>query len=66
MKIRFKTILSYTENRLVQITDPEGDVTKWYVYDLHGNTTKEINATGYRSAETDEERTGTLYRYTKA
>ena len=53
-----------SENRLVQITDPEGTVTKRYVYDLHGNIIKEINAAGYRSAETDEERTGTLYRYT--
>ena len=53
-----------SENRLVQITDPEGTVTKRYVYDLHGNITKEINADGYLSAETDEERTGTLYRYT--
>ena len=52
------------ENRLVQITDPEGTVTKRYVYDLHGNITKEINADGYLSAETDGERTGTLYRYT--
>ena len=53
-----------SENRLVQITDPEGTVTKRYVYDLHGNITKEINAAGYLSAETDGERTGTLYRYT--
>ena len=48
----------------MQITDPEGTVTKRYVYDLHGNITKEINADGYLSAETDGERTGTLYRYT--
>ena len=53
-----------SENRLLQITDPEGTVTKRYVYDLHGNITKEINADGYLSAETDGERTGTLYRYT--
>ena len=52
-----------SENRLLQITDPEGTVTKRYVYDLHGNITKEINADGYLSAETME-RTGTLYRYT--
>ena len=53
-----------SENRLAETTESEGTVMKRYVYDLHGNIIKEINAAGYRSAETDEERTGTLYRYT--
>ncbi|MDE5825365.1 MAG: hypothetical protein K2H91_11885, partial [Lachnospiraceae bacterium] len=50
-------------NRLVQITAPDGDVVKRYVYDAHGNITKEMDGEGYVSADTDEERIGTLYRY---
>ncbi|MGN0161105.1 MAG: contractile injection system protein, VgrG/Pvc8 family, partial [Lachnospiraceae bacterium] len=50
-------------NRLVQITDPDGIVQKRYVYDLHGNIVKLIQAKGYLMGETDEERVGELYRY---
>jgi len=49
--------------RLARITDPEGTVRKRYIYDLHGNITKLINAAGYLLGETDEERPGELYRY---
>lgn len=49
--------------RLVRITDPEGTVQKRYIYDLHGNITKLINADGYQQGERDEERPGELYRY---
>lgn len=31
----------------MRITDPEGTVRKRYIYDLHGNITKLINASGY-------------------
>lgn len=50
-------------NRLIQITNPLGIVEHRYVYDLAGNLIKDIDAKGYQSADTDEERTGTLYRY---
>ena len=49
--------------RLVQITNPLGITEHRYVYDLAGNLVKDIDAKGYLSADTDEERTGTLYRY---
>lgn len=51
------------ENRLVQITGPDGIVIKRYVYDLRGAIIKEIGATGFLSADTDDQRIGTLYRY---
>ena len=50
-------------NRLVQITDPEGVVQRHYIYDLCGNIMKSFDAVGYNSADTDEERIGTLYQY---
>lgn len=50
-------------NRLVQITDPEGVVQRRYIYDLCGNIMKSFDAVGYNSADTDEERIGTLYQY---
>lgn len=36
---------------------------KRYVYDAHGNIIKEMDGEGYASADTDENRIGTLYRY---
>ena len=51
------------ENRLVQITGPDGIVIKRYVYDLRGAIIKEIGAIGFLSADTDDQRIGTLYRY---
>ncbi len=39
---------------------------KRYVYDAHGNIIKEIDGEGYASADTDENRIGTLYRYNAA
>ena len=53
-------------NRLVQVTAPDGVVVKRYIYDAHGNITKEMDGEGYASADTDEERIGTLYRYNAA
>ena len=53
-------------NRLVQITAPDGTVIKRYVYDAHGNIIKEMDGEGYASADTDENRIGTLYRYNAA
>ena len=50
-------------NRLLQITNPLGVTEHRYVYDLAGNLIKDIDAKGYQSAGTDEERIGTLYRY---
>lgn len=50
-------------NRLVQISDPEGRVIRRYVYDLCGNILKEMDGADCVSAETDEERIGTLYTY---
>ena len=50
-------------NRLVQITAPDGIVVKRYVYDAHGNITKEIDGEGYISADNDKDRIGILYQY---
>lgn len=52
-----------SRNRLLQITNPLGVTEHRYVYDLAGNLIKDIDAKGYQSAGTDEERIGTLYRY---
>ena len=43
-------------NRLVQITAPDGIVVKRYVYDAHGNITKEIDGEGYIHADNDKDR----------
>lgn len=50
-------------NRLITIKQPNGQVEKRYVYDAKGRLVKEINAKGYQSASTDEERYGTIYTY---
>ena len=50
-------------NRLTQILGPEGSIKKRYLYDLHGNRCKEIDAKGMTTAERDEERISTLYSY---
>jgi len=50
-------------NRLTQIIDPEGNVIKKYIYDEDGRIVKEIDAKGYSSADNDEERWGTIYKY---
>lgn len=51
------------ENRLTQIVAPDGRVRKRFVYDLHGNPVKVIDAEGMRTGETDEERIGELSVY---
>ena len=53
-------------NRLVQITGPDGRVIKRYVYNLRGAVIKEIGAAGFLSADTDDQRIGTLYCYNAA
>ncbi|MFL1675787.1 RHS repeat-associated core domain-containing protein [Paenibacillus dendritiformis] len=53
-------------NRLVQIADPEGHVIKRFLYDEEGRVVKMIDARGWLSGETDEERFGTLYAYNRA
>jgi len=53
-------------NRLTQIIDPEGNVIKKYIYDEDGRIVKEIDAKGYSSADNDEERWGTIYKYNLA
>ncbi|MCY9559552.1 RHS repeat-associated core domain-containing protein [Paenibacillus apiarius] len=52
-------------NRLVQITDPEGTVSKRFLYDSAGRMVKSIDAKGWMSGKTDEERFGTLYAYNR-
>lgn len=53
-------------DRLIEVTAPNGEIENRYVYDLAGNITKIIDAQGYKSGNTDEERIGTLYRYNAA
>ncbi|MBC2582752.1 DUF6531 domain-containing protein, partial [Clostridium sp. DJ247] len=53
-------------NRLVTIKDPEGNVSRRFVYDEEDNIVKEIDAKGYLSGDTDETRYGTLYKYNMA
>lgn len=53
-------------NRLTSIIDPEGNVIKKYIYDEDGRILKEIDAKGYSSADNDEERWGTVYKYNLA
>ncbi len=50
-------------NRLVMITDPLNFIIKKNIYDANGNIVKEIDAKGYLSGKTDQERYGTLYTY---
>ncbi|MCY9528238.1 DUF6531 domain-containing protein [Paenibacillus alvei] len=50
-------------NRLIQITDPEGHVSHHFLYDAAGRVIKSIDAHGWLSGTTDEERFGTLYAY---
>ena len=50
-------------NRLIQITAPDGTVQRRYVYDLHGNIIKIIDARGMATGESDEKRIGELYAY---
>ncbi len=52
--------------RLVQETDTLGNVKKRYVYDMAGRVIKEIGSKGYDTAECDEDRAGTVYRYNLA
>jgi len=53
-------------DRLDKIIDPNGNVIAKYLYDEDGRVIKEINAKGYSSADNDEERWGTLYKYNLA
>ena len=53
-------------NRLLRIKDPEGNIARKFIYDIEGNVVKEIDAKGYLSADTDERRYGTLYKYNTA
>lgn len=50
-------------NRLVTVTDPYDVVVKRNLYDAMGRIIKEIDAQGYSSATTDEERYGEQYVY---
>ncbi len=49
--------------RLTQITAPDGSVRRRFVYDLHGNPVKVIDARGMHTGETDEERIGEFSVY---
>ncbi len=53
-------------DRLVTIKDPEGNAARRFVYDEEDNIIKDIDAKGYLSGNTDEERYGTLYKYNTA
>lgn len=53
-------------NRLTQITNPEGIIIKKFIYDKMGRIIKGIDAQGYQSASSDEQRYGTLYQYNLA
>ena len=50
-------------NRLTEIRDNEDNVIKRYLYDEVGRVTKEIDAKGYLSGSSDEERYGIKYKY---
>jgi len=61
------TQYTYDEmNRLVMIKDPDGNVVKKYIYDIEGRLVKEIDTKGYLSADKDENRYGTIYKYNSA
>ncbi|MCC3378817.1 RHS repeat-associated core domain-containing protein [Paenibacillus farraposensis] len=53
-------------NRLIQITDAEGHVSRRFVYDHAGRVAKAIDAKGYARGANDSERFGTLYVYNTA
>ena len=53
-------------DRLTKVTDPYGNVQQAYIYDMAGNIIKSIDARGYLTADTDEERAGTMYTYNLA
>ena len=50
-------------NRLTQVTNSLGTVEHRYIYDRAGHLVKEMDVKGYVTAESDEERIGTLYKY---
>ncbi|WP_158301673.1 RHS repeat-associated core domain-containing protein [Paenibacillus mesophilus] len=50
-------------NRLVTVTDPYNKVVTRNVLDVNGNAVKKIDAVGYQSANSDEERYGWTYTY---
>ncbi|KAB3527512.1 RHS repeat-associated core domain-containing protein [Alkaliphilus serpentinus] len=58
------TIYTYdTMNRLIEIKNPEGAVVQRNIYDVAGRITKEIDAKGYQSGQTDATRYGIEYTY---
>jgi len=61
-----KTYEYDNRNRLVIVRDAEGKVERKFIYDIEGRVVKEINARGYLSGDSDEERFGTLYKYNLA
>ena len=57
---------SYTydlENRLIAVTNPEGAVEKWYMYDLAGRVVKEVEAAYIQEGNGEAEPSGILYQY---
>ena len=50
-------------NRLVMIIDPYDKVITKNIFDGNGNLIKQIDAKGYLSASSDEQRYGTIYQY---
>jgi len=53
-------------NRLTTVMDEKGIVVKKMIYNEMGLIVKEMDAKGYQSGKTDEQRYGTLYEYDKA
>ena len=52
-----------SRDRLVSVTGPDGATEHRYVYDPAGNLIKDITAKGCLTADSDDDRVGTVYTY---
>ncbi|MFG6322965.1 MAG: hypothetical protein K1W41_16310, partial [Lachnospiraceae bacterium] len=52
-----------SRDRLVSVTNPDGATEHRYVYDAAGNLIKDITAKGCLTADSDDDRVGTVYTY---
>ncbi|MCR5824059.1 MAG: S8 family serine peptidase [Lachnospiraceae bacterium] len=50
-------------DRLIRVTDDDKNVIAAYEYDRSGNVVKYMNSEDWASGSSDEERTGTLFKY---